>query len=142
MRIQEKCKLLSFPLHIDLRGNLVVVQQRDVAMQWERIFWIHGVPEGLERGAHAHRTCKELVVPIAGSFEIELSDGKETLHLIMDSPCKGIFIPEMIWCRLFNFSQDAIVLCLASQEYLPAGYIHNYEDFLRETSSCIEDKMK
>ena len=35
------------------------------------------------------------------------------------------------WCVLRNFSADVLVLVLASEEYKPAGYVHDYDTFLR-----------
>ncbi|MDO5074289.1 MAG: FdtA/QdtA family cupin domain-containing protein [Bacteroidales bacterium] len=132
MSIQKRCKHFQLPLHKDSRGELVVMEENVLGYEWKRVFWIHNVPKGEERGNHAHRTCEELIFVLSGSFEIELFDGLETMHLMLDKPHEGVFIPRMVWCRLYNFSPNAVILCFATQEYLPEGYIHDYQQFIEE----------
>lgn len=115
----------------DARGALTFVQ--DVGFPIKRAFWIYEVPEGAERGGHAHRSCTELLFAVKGSFDVELSYGDETVNVHIDRPNHGVFIRPMVWCRLHNFSADFVGLCLASQEYKPEGYINSKEEFLAET---------
>lgn len=122
----EGC-LVELATFRDSRGALSFVQKSDY--DFSRAFWIYDVPEDAERGGHAHRTCEELLLAVHGSFDVELYDGenKQTYHL--DAPNKALVIKPMVWCRLFNFSNGFVGLCLASQEYQPEGYINTIEDF-------------
>lgn len=121
--------LVSLPYHSDTRGTLWVCENTVANMLWKRAFWIKDIPAGEERGNHAHRSCHELLCAVSGSFDVELSNGRDTLQVHLDNPNEGLLIPAMVWCRLYNFSPDAIVLCFASQEYIPEGYINDYEEF-------------
>lgn len=126
--------LVPLPTRRDQRGALTIAQHGDIieGFQFERAFWIYDVPQDAERGAHAHRTCAELFVVVHGSFDLELFDGRchTTLHL--DRPDQAVLIRPMVWCRLHNFSPDFVGLCLASQEYLPEGYINSLEEYRDE----------
>lgn len=133
----------KLPTFTDCRGALTFLQNGklnlhadkpdgyDETFLFERAFWIYDVPASSERGGHAHRTCAELLVALHGSFDLELTDGQDTCTIHLERPDKGVLIRPMVWCRLFNFSPDFVGLCLASQEYLPEGYINSYSDFVR-----------
>lgn len=138
MNIHERCRLIALPQYVDERGALVVMEHQQGEQQWTRAFWIHHVENQSERGGHAHRTCDELLIAVAGRFEVELFDGKETMRVLLDNPQEALLIPAMVWCRLFNFSSDAVALCFASQEYFPDGYIHDYQEFIQECNSVNE----
>lgn len=134
--------IFQLPTFADHRGTLTFLQNGEMNLHadtsdgidetflFERAFWIYSVPAAAERGGHAHRTCAELLVALHGSFDLELSDGTDTRVVHLERPDMGVVIRPMVWCRLFNFSADFVGLCLASQAYLPEGYINSYEDFV------------
>ena len=115
----------------DSRGNLTIVEEGvEVPFKIQRVYWIHGVPEGEERGKHSNRVSSEYVIAISGSVEITLEDvnGRRTYHL--DSNDKGLLIPPDTWDELRNFSPDAVLLVMASHSYDESTYINSYEKFL------------
>lgn len=122
----------------DERGVLTIAGNAEgvrLPFDVQRVFWIHGVPAYGRRGMHAHRTCWEALSAVSGSFKVKVSNGIETpVTFLLDKPRKGLLIPPMVWCELFDFSADAVCLCLASGCYDPSGYISNYDDFLCETA--------
>lgn len=120
---------LDLMQNCDPRGSLTVVQHEDFC--FERVFWIYNVPQGSERGGHAHRSCAELLIALHGSFDLDLHDGKQSITVHLDNPSRGVIIRPMVWCRLYNFSPDFVGLCLASQPYKPEGYINSFEEFCR-----------
>ncbi len=122
----------------DERGVLTIAGNTEgkcLPFEVQRVFWIHGVPASCQRGMHAHRTCWEALSAVSGSFKVRVSNGMEPpVTFLLDNPQKGLLIPPMVWCELFDFSADAVCLCLASGHYDQTGYISNYEDFLHEVS--------
>lgn len=137
--------LFQLPQRTDERGSLAFVQNGTLMLRpiggdadecqgfdIERAFWIYDVPESAQRGGHAHRTCAELFVALHGSLDIELDDGHRTVTVRLDRPDRALLIRPMVWCRLHNFSHHFVGLCLASQPYLPQGYINSYENFVKE----------
>lgn len=130
--------LVELPERRDLRGALTFVE--NIGWPVQRVFWIYDVPEEAERGGHAHRTCAELFVAVRGSVEVTLTDGVDTQTFILDTPTRGLHIRPTVWCRLAKFSSDFIGVCLASQDYLPDGYIHSYEEYLRYREQELHDR--
>ena len=116
----------------DNRGSLTIAEEGiDVPFRIERVYWIHGVPQGQERGKHSNKVSWEYVVAVNGCVEITLEDknGRETY--ILDSKEKGLVIPPDTWDEIRNFSPDAILLVLASHSYDETAYINSYEEFLQ-----------
>lgn len=134
MKLSE-CKIIDIPTHEDLRGCLSVLDQNAIKsllpFQFQRLFWIHSIPFNTERGQHAHRTCWEFVLAISGQFTLTLHDGSQEQKFILDSPNRGVIIPPMVWCRLSDFSDNAVCLALASGDYDEEGYINDFCDFLK-----------
>ena len=132
------CRLIDFAEHKDKRGSLSIAEaKKEVPFVIERVFWIYDVPEGEERGAHSHRECAEVVVPVCGAFDMTVDDGitKATVHL--DSPHTGILIPAGVWCQLSNFTGDARCVVMASHPYNASGYIHDYATYKGEVIEAV-----
>jgi len=121
---------MNLKTHSDGRGILVAVESNIGApFEIKRVYYMYGIPHDQTRGAHAHKEMKQLVIAVAGSFEVVLDDGKSVRTTVLDSPAKAIFIPKMIWRTLQNFSQDAVCLVLASMLYDESDYYRSYEEF-------------
>lgn len=125
--------LIDFTTCTDQRGSLTFVENAQLPFEIRRVFWIHHTPDGASRGAHAHRTCAEIIVPVTGTFDIDLTlrDGR-SFSFQLDNPDTGLFIPAMSWCELRNFAPGTVCLCFASESYTPAGYINDFLSFKHE----------
>ena len=126
--------LEKFKSYTDERGKLNVAQLDELSRDFsiKRVFWITDVPEGAIRGEHANRECTELLVAARGSVSLWLTDGKEEWTVTLSEPSQGLYIPPMVWCRLYDFSSDATILCMADREYEPEHYLNDYQQFLNE----------
>ncbi len=127
-----KCEFVDFPCVCETRGNICFSENADLPFPVQRVFWIYGVEEMQTRGGHAHRTCHEIVIPLNGAFSLRLVDGKTEQIVRLDSPRRGMVIPAMTWCDLFDFAPDTVCLCLASEPYQAEGYINSFENFIKE----------
>ncbi|MBQ2808550.1 MAG: FdtA/QdtA family cupin domain-containing protein [Bacteroidaceae bacterium] len=116
----------------DKRGSLTIVEEgREVPFEIRRVYWIHSVPEGEERGKHSNTVSSEYVIAVNGSVEITLEDCNGRRTYLLDSKEKGLLIPPDTWDEIRNFSPDAILLVLASHSYDESTYINSYEEFLQ-----------
>lgn len=95
----------------------------------KRVYYIFHTKEGVNRGGHAHRRLRQLVVAVTGSCEFILDNGIKRETLKLDSPTKGLVIGPMIWREMQNFSQDCVLVVIASENYDESDYIRDYEDF-------------
>jgi len=96
----------------------------------QRIYYIIDVPEGAERGAHAHKALDQVLISVSGSFVVDLTDGVSKWSYTLNHPGKGLFLPAGIWRGLQHFSTKAICLVLASQTYDASDYIRDFDEFL------------
>lgn len=124
--------LIDFPKITDPRGNLTVAQAHtDVPFAVKRAYWVYDVPGGECRGGHAHKSCKEVLIALSGSFHVTVDNGEEQKTVLLNHPYQGLFIDTDVWRTLDDFSSGAVCLVLASEPFDEDDYIREYDDFLR-----------
>ena len=124
-------KYIEFQKHSDARGNLCVGElDKELPFPVKRIYYIYGVDDDKRRGLHAHKKLKQIIFAISGSFRILLDDGEERQEVFLDSPDKGILIDKPTWREIYDFSRDAVLVCLASDVYRVSDYIRDYDEFI------------
>ena len=84
----------------DARGTLTALEGDELPFPVRRIFYMHRVPQGGERGAHAHRYTQQCLIAVAGAFSVDLSDGAATATYVLDDPNRGLYLPVMTWAHL------------------------------------------
>jgi len=95
----------------------------------QRVYWIYDVPGGQVRGSHAFHRTQEVIIALSGSFDVVLHDGQQEQTYSLNRSYVGLFVPEMYWRTLQNFSTNALTLVLASTTYDEADYIRDFERF-------------
>ena len=124
------CTLIDVPTFTDDRGAISVLD-KEFPFQVKRVFWLHHIAEGKDRGAHALLEGMEIMVAVHGSFVVDLDDGTEKASVILDDPSKGLIIRPGVWFRTHSYKDDGISLILADEEYDRSKYTYNYDDFLK-----------
>jgi|SRR5690606_24033350 len=125
----DDCVVLEIPKVADNRGNLAVIEGSTLPFDFKRVYFLYDVPSDAHRGGHAHKEQQEFLIPVSGSFEVILDDGKGKKTITLNKPNKGLLIPTGIWRELGNFSSGAICLVFSSGIFLESDYIREYEDF-------------
>ena len=130
----NSARYVEFPQIMESRGKLTYVEgERTVPFSVKRIYYIYDIPDSnAKRGGHAHRGVQEVMIPIAGQFEVTCDNGVEKTHFHMVKRNVGLYVPEMVWADLFNFSKNAICLVLSSEYYDEVNYVRKYSDFIQE----------
>ena len=129
----EKVRMLNFKENGDERGKLVVVEGlKDIPFEIKRIFYIYGSDANVVRGCHANKHTEFVLINVCGSSKVKVKNLHSEKIFILDRPHTGIYLPNMIWKEMYDFSPDSILLVLASEAYDPKEYIRNYENFLKE----------
>ena len=113
------------------RGTLTALERPALPFDVRRIFYMHHVPAGYERGAHAHRYTQQCVIAVAGTVSLDLSDGHDTRTFVLDDPNLGLYMPAMTWVRLYDFQPDTVALVLCDTVYNPAHVIRSWDDYRR-----------
>lgn len=128
--------LIELPKIRDHRGNLTFIEgMRHVPFAIQRIYYLYDVPSGEMRGGHAHRSLQQCIISASGSFTVDLDDGFVRESYFLNSPSCGLYIPQMIWRELRNFSSGSVCLVLASEEYDESDYYRSYDEYLLSVSS-------
>jgi hypothetical protein len=50
-------------------------------------------------------------------------------ELLLNSPQQGLYIAHNLWREMHDFSEDCVLLVLASDYYNEGDYIRDYDDF-------------
>ncbi len=106
----------------DSRGILTVLDQI-VNFEIKRLFYIYNVDYS-DRGGHRHHETHQAAICIQGSCNIFNDDGVRQDTFELDSPEKCLIIKPEDWHIMKNFSEDAILLVLASTAFDPKDYIY------------------
>jgi dTDP-4-dehydrorhamnose 3,5-epimerase-like enzyme len=123
---------LALPTRSDERGYLTFMEgERQVPFAIRRIYTIYGVAPGYNRGHHAHRTCRQVLLPVAGAVTVVMDDGKRKRSVRADWPGTGILIEPMVWHTLEDFAPGTVCVVLASHAYDEADYIRDFEEYKR-----------
>ena len=127
----NQCALISLPKISDPRGNLTFIEGGEhVPFEIQRVYYIYDVPGGSERGGHAHRALHQLIIAMAGSFDVVLDDGETKRRVHLNRSYVGLYVCPMIWRELDNFSSGSVCMVLASNRYDEADYYRDYQQFL------------
>lgn len=115
-----------------VEGALSVFEAgRDIPFEVRRIYYIYQVPQGIERGGHAHKRLRQLLWCPYGSVRIKLDNGAEKAEVLLDDPALGLIVEHDMW-REMLWEQAGSVLCVAASEhYAEEDYIRDYAEFIR-----------
>ena len=104
---------------------------KDIPFGVKRVYYIYGIKDTkCIRGEHAHYETEQVMFVLKWSLRMVFDDWYEKEEMILDKPNEWILIPKMMWHTMDQFSEDCIVLVVASSWYDEKDYIRNYEDFL------------
>ena len=130
----NRVRMLDFPEFGDERGHLVIAEgMKDVPFEIKRVFYIYGSDRDVVRGQHANRQSEFVLINVAGTSKVKVKDGEgnEAIYCL-NRPHTGIYLPTMVWKDMYDFSEDSVLLVLASTHFDNEEYIRNYEDFQKE----------
>jgi len=132
MSLQD-CSFIQLPKIADARGNLTFIEPHvHIPFEIKRVYYLYDVPGGESRGGHAHRALQQVIIAASGSFDVILDDGQERSVYSLNRSYIGLYVTNMIWRELANFSSGAVCLVLASEPYDAADYYRDYHEFIRD----------
>lgn len=124
--------LLRFAQKGDEEGLLVAIEElEDVPFEIKRVFYIYGSKAGIVRGRHANRNSEFVLINVSGSSVVRTveRDGTEAFFAL-DEPQTGLYLPKGAWKDMYDFSDDSVLLVLASTHYDAEEYISDFGAFL------------
>ena len=129
---EKQARIIDLPKILDRRGNLSIIEEmKNIPFEIKRSFWIYDVPGGETRGGHAYKETQEFIVALSGSFDVVIDDGKIKQTFSLNRSYYGLYVPQMMWRQMINFSTNSLALIVASTEYDANDYIRDYSEFLK-----------
>ena len=126
----DRVRFISLPSVSDARGVLTVIEAvRDIPFEIKRVFYMHHIVQ--DRGGHAHRDTDQVVIAAAGSFSLEVCDGKDTKRFAMNDPTQGLYIPRMIFITMSDFAPGSVCLVIANSFYDMSRSFRSKAEYLR-----------
>jgi acetyltransferase-like isoleucine patch superfamily enzyme/dTDP-4-dehydrorhamnose 3,5-epimerase-like enzyme len=130
------CCVYELPYIQDLRGSLSFTEfEKDMPFAAKRCFWVFDVPSKEVRGEHAHKECHQFLICVAGQVTVMLDDGSKRTEIKLDTPARGLHIRPGVWGVQYKYSNDAVMIVLASHIYDPDDYIRDYAEFMEYTKT-------
>lgn len=124
----ESCRLINIPQKPSTAGSSCgfVNGLHTGPFDVKRFFFIYDVPHNARRGAHAHKMCHQLLIPVCGSFQVIVEDPLHSYVHSLSSPTVGLHIPPGVWASEVGFSSGSVCLVLASELYDAEDYIRDW----------------
>lgn len=125
-------KKFHFDAHGDERGQLIAIEEsKDIPFSVKRVYYIFDTLPNVRRGFHAHKQLEQVLICVHGSCKILLDDGMDRETVFLNDPSEGLYISNAVWREMYDFSEGAVLLVLASEHYDESDYIRNYDAFLQ-----------
>jgi len=123
-------QLIELPKIKDPRGNLSFFENSSIMpFDIKRTYWIYDVPGGETRGGHAFIESHELMVALSGSFDVVLHDGTKEVKYSLNKSYVGLYVPNLIWRQIENFSTNSLALIVSNISYNEKDYIRDFDEF-------------
>jgi len=132
----EDCRIIGMPRVEDPRGNLTFIEGNNhIPFDIKRVYYTYDVPGGSERGSHAHKNLRQLIVAMSGSFDVVLDDGFNKHRFHLNRSYYGLYVSPMMWRTIDNFSSGSVCMVLASELYDENDYYRDYSEFMSDVKS-------
>lgn len=129
----KNTSLILFKTISSKLGNLIPVEAlKEVPFNIKRIYYIYGVPNGVTRGFHSHRNLEQVLICVHGKVNIRVKTPYQEEIIVLDNPNIGLYIGHMVWREMFSFSNDAVLVVLASEYYTEQDYIRDIDLYKKE----------
>jgi dTDP-4-dehydrorhamnose 3,5-epimerase-like enzyme len=123
-------KIIDLPKIKDPRGNLSFFENSNqIPFDIKRTYWIYDVPGGEIRGSHAFKESHEFIVALSGSFDVVLHDGEKEVKFNLNRSYYGLYVPNLLWRHVENFSTNSLALIVSSIPYNSNDYIRDFDEY-------------
>ena len=126
-------KLIDIKKVVESDGTLIVMEEgNQIPFAIKRIFMVLNVADGKSRGDHATKKTKLILFPVSGSCNVVVDNGTEKETFFMNDPSKGLFIEEMLWRSMQNFTKDCVMMAVCDRPFEPGNETYDdYNEFIK-----------
>ena len=122
--------LIEIPKIENILGTIGVIENDTMPFDIKRVYYLYDIPTSANRGGHAHKELRQVLIAVSGSFDVIVKDGVTQEKITLNKPNVGLLINTNIWRELDNFSSGAVCLVLASAVFDETDYIRDFQQFL------------
>ena len=120
---------------------MIIEGGQDIPFEVKRVFYIYGSDKDVMRGQHANRRTEFVLINVAGTSKVKVKDGRgNEVIFCLNRPHTGVYLPAMVWKDMYDFSEDSVLLVLASEHYDAEEYIRDYDAFAYEIEQVKEKR--
>jgi dTDP-4-dehydrorhamnose 3,5-epimerase-like enzyme len=113
-------KLVMVPTFSDGKGELSVLESI-IPFEMKRVYYIYNATG--TRGGHMHKITRQAMVCVHGRCSVYMNNGKDIKDFLLDSPDKCLLIEPEDWHSMYGFSDDCVLVVLASELYNENDYV-------------------
>ena len=130
-------QLLQMPAINDFHGLKGFFANANATLPFDikRVYFTYKIPDFARRGGHAHIDTQEIVFSIKGEFDVLTDDLNTKTKVHLQQKNQGIFLDTGIWRELENFTNNSLVLVLASDKYFEEDYIREYKVYKNKNNA-------
>ncbi|MDL5167690.1 FdtA/QdtA family cupin domain-containing protein [Proteus faecis] len=129
-------KIINFKILGDNRGSLISLEKNiDIPFEIKRIYYIFDTKNNVSRGYHAHKKLEQIIICVKGSCKFILDNGFQKEEVTLNTPDIGLHIKNNIWREMHDFSQDCVLIVIASEHYDESDYIRDYDTFKKSITT-------
>lgn len=109
--------IINLPKFFDPRGNLTVAEQgSNIPFEIKKVSWAYNFAIVRHNILHSCKKGMTLIVPLSGSFSINLYKGDKQQSFFMNHPYQGLLIKPSVQRTIENIANGTICLFIDSQE--------------------------
>lgn len=113
-------KIIKLPVSTDDRGSLCVIE-KCLDFDIKRVYYMYDLAK--KRGGHAHKITKQALIAIAGSCDVPVYIDDDWKVIKLNKPSKCLILDPEDFHYMDEFSEDCVLLVLASEHYDKNDYI-------------------
>lgn len=125
-----KFRKIDSPTNPDFGYLTPIESLGEIPFEVKRLYYIYGVGKDITRGHHSHKKLHQMLICLNGSVDIRLENFFGEEKYTLNDPSVGLYVGPDNWREMSNFSDDAVLLALASEKYDPEDYIRDYDEFI------------
>jgi WxcM-like, C-terminal. len=124
----KRTKIIQLFTSKDVRGNLSFFEENNpIPFKIRCAYWIYNQ---YQRQGYVHKYGEEFIVALSGSCDIVVDNGKIKKTYILTDPSYGLYIPNLHWSIIKNFSKYSVLLIITSCKVDKIDCIYDYDEFL------------
>jgi dTDP-3-amino-3,4,6-trideoxy-alpha-D-glucose transaminase len=128
-RLVRLIELQTIPMENGILG--VAEVSKHIGFPVHRVYYLRDVPTGASRGAHGHKNLRQCFLCLRGSVRLAITKAGRTETVELTRPSQAAVVGPGCWRDLSDFSEDSVVVVLASEEYDETDYIRGFDNFVR-----------